>query len=362
MSAPQPVVLRTGNARDKRQRVPHGVVHRSGFGTRCLGLHVDAAAAAVVHAGRRTVGGVVRSRTDERVLAAPLIIKPVRGEDIFNRRIVVGQRSEVAVHHLQTVEIDRRCFGVVIHGPNVPAPHQRAAGAVGSDHGVALLDLFLIVAVGPHVERYHAVLPEFRVLNQPRLALPHDIHRRRKHRHKVAPEHGTDQIVGLGFADDVTVGRLAAQILGVDHPHEKRRRNRRTALGRTDQHQRTGLRLVVFERYGSRDRQGLCREVDRRLDPARRFVGHREILEVDSLEAHLYGLARRQEHRRRVERKSARLLVLAARSEKCDGRDGANQPCESFHIIHRYFISVSKSVTKVIKSQPGAKPNRGQFS
>ena len=216
----------------------------------------------------------------------------------------------------------------------MPAPDQRAAGVVGADHGVALFDLLLVVAVGPHIERHLAVLPEFRILNQPRLALPHHIYRCRKHRHNVAPVHGADQVVMIRLADNIAVSGLTAQVLALNHSHEERRRDRRTALGSPGQHQRTGLYLVVVERSGGRDRQGLRRNVDRRFGPARRFVGHREILEVDGLEAHRYGLARRQEYGRGVERETARLLVLAARSEKYDGRDSANQPCESFHIAH----------------------------
>ena len=216
----------------------------------------------------------------------------------------------------------------------MPAPDHRAAGVVGADHGVALLDLLLVVAVGSHIERHFAVA-EFRILDQPRLALPHHVNRsRRQRRGSVALVHGVEQIVILRLADDIAVGRLAAQVLALDHTHEERRRNRRTAFGRTGQHQRTGLYLVVVERCGGRDRQGLRRGVDRRIGPARRLVGHREILEVDGLEAHRCGLACRQEYGRGVERETARLLVLAARSEKYDGRDRANQPCESFHIVH----------------------------
>ena len=210
MGAPQPVVLRTGDTYDKRQRILHGVIHRSGFGARNLGLHVDAAAAPVVHAGRRAVGGVIRTRADERVLAAPLVIKSVGSKDILFRRIVVSQRTEVAVHHsFAENDLIFGFFGVVIHGPDMPAPDHRAAGIVGADYGVALFDLLLVVAVGPHIER-HLAVAEFRILDQPRLALPHHVHRCRKHRHNVAPVHGADQVVMLRLVDDITVGGLIA--------------------------------------------------------------------------------------------------------------------------------------------------------
>ena len=365
MCAPQPVVLRTGDARDEGQRVLHGVSHRTRLGARSGRPQVDAATAAVVHAGRCAVGGVVRTRADEGVLTAPLIIKSVRGEDVLHRRVVGGQRPEVAGHHRIAVEIDRTALGlgIVVRSPYVPAPDQRAAGVVGSDHGVALLDLVPVVAVGSHVERRLAVF-QLQVLDQIRPALPDDIDRRGRQLGQVALVHGVDQVVGLLLVDQITVGRLAAQILGVDHTHEKRRRSRRSAVHLARQGHRTRLYgiIVVVEFLGRDDRNGAVRRVDNGIAPARGFARYRETLDVGGRKAHRHCVARIEENGRRIERDRSRFLVLAARSKKNDGRNRANQPCKSFHIVHSFLISVSKSTAKIIKSRTGAKPNCARFN
>ena len=245
----------------------------------------------------------------------------------------------------------------------MPAPDQRAAGVVGSDHGVALLDLVPVVAVGSHVERRLAVF-QLQVLDQIRPALPDDIDRRGRQPGQVALVHGVDQVVGLLLVDQITVGRLAAQILGVDHTHEKRRRSRRSAVHLARQGHRTRLYgiIVVVELLGRDDRNGAVRRVDNGIAPARGFARYRETLDVGGRKTHRHCVARIEENGRRIERDRSRFLVLAARSKKNDGRNRANQPCKSFHIVHSFLISVSKSTAKIIKSRTGAKPNCARFN
>ena len=73
-AAPKPVVVRVCHTRNKDERVPDGIFHRSGLGARLGHFQVDATAAAAVHRGTGALRALVGIRPDERVFAAPLVI------------------------------------------------------------------------------------------------------------------------------------------------------------------------------------------------------------------------------------------------------------------------------------------------
>ena len=337
---PQPVIPRLLDPQDKGQRIEPGILHRSGCGIRSHRRGSHARIAAVVHRGGRTVGEVVGSRADEGILAAPLVIEPVGGEDLLVRRIGRREGPEVAVHHRIAVERALVCGvrRIVIRHPDVPAPEQRSGGIVGADQGISRLDLRLVVAVRTHVERSLSVLQR-QVLDQARSALPDDPHRCRCQRRTVAAMLDIEQVVGLLLVGDVAVGRLRGEVLAADHPDEERGRARGTATARTAQGHRAGFSLPLVERRGRRHPNGLRRGIHRHVIPPGGFAGDREAVEIRGREVdrRRSRLALREEDGGRIEGERTGHIVVAARDEKGGGKNRA-PPSESFH-IHRVLLN-----------------------
>ena len=226
----------------------------------------------------------------------------------------------------------------------MPAPDKFAVSIISPDHGVALLDLGGVVAVGTDVERRLAVL-EVGILHESRCGLPYDVHIRSSQLGTVALARGVDQVVRFGFRDDVTVGHLGADVLRRHDTGEERRRNERTARGVTRKGERAGLdgipALDVLGRRGLDGDRRACK-VDDRLVPTGGFARRGQRLDVlcrETDRSRPSGL--RKEHRRGIERDLARILILAA----CHGKsrrshDHSHQPYESFHITQIYRISI----------------------
>ena len=226
----------------------------------------------------------------------------------------------------------------------MPAPDKFAVSIISPDHGVALLDLGGVVAVGTDVERRLAVL-EVGILHESRCGLPYDVHIGSSQLGTVALARGVDQVVRFGFRDDVTVGHLGADVLRRHDTGEERRRNERPAGGVTCKGERAGLdgipALDVLGRRGLDGDRRACK-VDDRLVPTGGFARRGQRLDVlcrETDRSRPSGL--RKEHRRGIERDLARILILAA----CHGKsrrshDHSHQPYESFHITQIYRISI----------------------
>ena len=324
-----------------------GIIHRSGLGARRDHRHIGAAAAVVIHGGALTAGDLIGARTDERILAAPLVIKTVGGQYLGRRRIAVGQRAQIAGHHRIAVQLDRPvfAFGIVIRRPDVPAPDQFVIGIVSADHGVALEDLVAVFGVGSDVERRLAVL-HLQILHQSRRRFPDNAEMIRRQRRTVAFVHDVEQVVGLFHGCHITVGHTRrAQVHGLYDADEKHARNARPARSDPGQHDRTRFDgRTLFESRGRRsyDRKHARGLVEHRLVPARGLARNGERLDVPQGEAHCsHAAGRVDEDRRFVERYGARILVLTARhGKRRRSHDHGYQFYESFHIAQIYFISV----------------------
>ena len=218
----------------------------------------------------------------------------------------------------------------------MPAPEQRTTGVVGADQGVARLDLRVVIAVGPDVERGAAVLKR-EILDQIGHTLPDDLHRSRCQRRTVTAVFGVDHIVGLLLIDDVAVGALCGEILAPHNPDEERGRSRSAVASRTAQDQRTAALLIVLERGGGSHRQGSGRGVDRDFVPSGGLGSDAEAIEVRGREVDRHGrrFALREEDGGRVEGERTFHVVIAARDEEGGGQS-ADPPSESFH-RHRVF-------------------------
>ena len=242
----------------------------------------------------------------------------------------------------------------------MPAPDKFVVGIVGADHGVALLDLGGVVAVGTDVERRLAVL-EVGILHESRCGLPYDVHIRSSQLGTVALARGVDQVVRFGFRDDVTVGHLGADVLRRHDTGEERRRNERPAGGITRKGERAGLDgIPALDVLGRRSLDGDRRacQVNDRLVPTGGFARRGQCLDVlcrETDRSRPSGL--RKEHRRGIERDLARILILAAcHDENRRSHDHSHQPYESSHITQIYRNSVKKIFAKIPKS--GINPTR----
>ncbi|CUN52849.1 Uncharacterised protein [Alistipes finegoldii] len=226
----------------------------------------------------------------------------------------------------------------------MPAPDKFAVSIISPDHGVALLDLGGVVAVGTDVERRLAVL-EVGILHESRCGLPYDVHIGSSQLGTVALARGVDQVVRFGFRDDVTVGHLGADVLRRHDTGEERRRNERPAGGVTRKGERAGLDgIPALDVLGRRSLDGDHRacQVNDRLVPTGGFARRGQCLDVlcrETDRSRPSGL--RKEHRRGIERDLARILILAAcHDENRRSHDHSHQPYESFHITQIYRISI----------------------
>ncbi len=307
-----------------------GILDRTGRSVACRILQIDAAAGRVIHAGIGIARKVIRRRTDQRILASPLIVHAVRVQYLLlvGLAVAVDIGSEIAVHDSAAGDfygIGRR---IGRSDPYMPAPNDIACGiaccndSIARRNGVGLFLIVLIFALGLFdIERGNAIL-ERKVLYQIIGALPQQLDALGLQRlaARAAPER-IEQITRIGLGGDIAVRRCLAVvdigILQYGDIYADRLRSARGSI--SDQRNFTLGSFVVVERRRRRNGNRALIEVYVVDTPAVGIRHHTDRSDVVREERGRTGLSRRRKKyaaRRNDELLDFGLLARDGRSKR----------------------------------------------
>ncbi len=334
----EPVVSRGFGAQDVGRGVGGRIFRGARLGRRGFVGQVEGLAVRVVHLRIGAVGGVVCGRTDERLLAPPLVETSERTEHLVGRGVGIACGAEVEREERAAAGIGLLAVVGSVRQPQVPGRQQLARAVVGSEQGIARHD---VVFLAVDVERSRrSVEAEF--AHELLRRLPHDAHLgRREFLAALAPQRGVERVDGVGRGQHHAVGLARHEVLFRDHAHlqlvDDRLPGHRVADNR---HRARAVRLLAVRFGGTRGRERSGREVG--LDrPSFRHGVQRYGAQVGAREVHRRRHAPTlDEERGALQGQAGVVVVVAASREHRHGGHCGQKPLQfsQVHVVYRFIV------------------------